>query len=145
VVVVEEKKVVAAPVVAPVVAPVEPKITVLRFNDVNFDFDKSTLTPEAKKSLDEYIHALKENPDAKIRIEGYTSKMGTEEYNQVLSKQRADAVKSYLVNKGGIDSSRLKTAGYGEAGPKAYESNPKKINSPAAKENMRVLFEITVQ
>ncbi len=128
-----------------VVAPVEKEIAVLRFKDVHFDFDKSALKPETKKSLDKYIKILKENPNAKIRIEGYTSEMGTDEYNQTLSKQRADAVKSYLVNEGGIESSHLKTAGYGETDPKRYEANPEIIRSKAAKENMRVLFEIVLQ
>lgn len=144
-----ETKVAAAPVepqiAVPVAAPVEPQIAVLEFNDVNFDFDQSTLTPAAKKSLDEYIQTLKENPKAEIRIEGYTSKMGTEEYNQNLSQKRADAVKSYLVNEGGIKQDRLKTVGYGATNPKAYEANPDQINSRAAKENMRVLFEIVVR
>lgn len=139
-----EKQVVVVPVEV-VAAPLEAKIEVLSFDDVHFDFDQSTLKPAAKKSLDEYILELKENPKAKIRIEGYTSEMGTEEYNQTLSKQRADAVKSYLVNEGGIKPSRLKSYGYGETDPKVYEMNPDKIKSPAAKQNMRVLFEIVVQ
>jgi OOP family OmpA-OmpF porin len=128
-----------------VAAPVEEEIAVLRFMDVHFNFDQSTLKPEAKRSLDKYIKVLKENPKAKIRIEGYTSEMGTEEYNQDLSKKRANAVKSYLVNEGGIESSHLKTTGYGETDPKRYEANPDKIRSKAAKENMRVLFEINLQ
>jgi OOP family OmpA-OmpF porin len=132
-----EKKVVAT--------PVEQEIAVLRFMDVHFNFDQSALKPEAERSLDKYIKDLKENPGAKIRIEGYTSEMGTEEYNQTLSKERADAVKSYLVNEGGIESSHLKTSGYGETDPKRYEANPDKIKSKAAKKNMRVLFEIVLQ
>lgn len=132
-----EKKVVAA--------PVEPEFTVLEFDDVYFDFDQSTLKPTAKIKLDEYIQLLKENPKAKIRIEGYTSEKGTEEYNQVLSEKRADAVKSYLINEGGIKASRLKAVGYGQDDPKAYEANPDDIRSRAAKKNMRVLFEIVVQ
>lgn len=154
--VVEEKaeiKVAAAPVepqiavaeTKVVAAPVEPEIAILEFDDVNFDFDQSTLTPAAKKSLDEYIQLLKENPKAEIRIEGYTSKQGTEEYNQNLGKERADAVKAYLVNEGGIKQDRLKTVGYGETNPKTYEVNPGNIDSLAAKENMRVLFEIIVK
>lgn len=132
-----EKKVVAA--------PVEKEIAYLEFDDVHFDFDQSTLKPAAKKSLDEYIQALKENPKAKIRIEGYTSEKGTEEYNQGLSEKRAAAVKSYLINEGGIKASRLKAVGYGQDDPKAYEANPDDIRSRAAKKNMRVLFEIVVQ
>ena len=128
-----------------VAAPVKPAFTVLEFDDVHFDFDKSTLKPAAKRGLDEYIQILKENPKAKIRIEGYTSEMGTEEYNMELSKRRADAVKSYLVNEGGIKSSRLQSFGYGQNDPKAYEANPDDIRSRAAKKNMRVLFEIIVQ
>jgi OOP family OmpA-OmpF porin len=136
-----EEKVVAA--VAETKA--EEKVIILAFEDVHFDFDKSTLKPEAQTILKRNIQLLKDNPKAKIRIAGYTSASGTEEYNQKLSERRATAVQEYLVNEGVITRDRLSTIGYGKTNPAVYEAAPKEIYSAAAKANMRVLFEIIVQ
>ena len=127
------------------VAAAEPKIIVLAFEDVHFDFDKSTLTPEAQAILKRNVQTLKDNPNAKVRIAGYTSASGTEDYNQKLSERRAKAVQEYLINEGIITQDRLSTIGYGESYPAAYEAAPKEIYSNAAKANMRVLFEIIVK
>jgi outer membrane protein OmpA-like peptidoglycan-associated protein len=127
------------------VAAVEPKIVVLAFEDVHFDFDKSTLKPEAQIILKRNIQILKDNPKAQVRIAGYTSASGTEEYNQKLSERRAISVQEYLVNEGIITPDRLSTIGYGESNPASYEAAPKELYSQAAKANMRVLFEIVVQ
>jgi len=62
-----------------------------------------------------------------------------------LSERRANAVKKYLINEGLISSDRISTIGYGEINPATYEAAPKDLYSPAAKSNMRVLFEIVVQ
>jgi OOP family OmpA-OmpF porin len=133
---VEEKvKVVAA----------EPKVTVLAFEDIHFDFDKATLKPEAKMRLKRNIQILKDNPNSKVRIAGYTSASGSDDYNRKLSERRANAVKSYLIDEGIITPDRLSIIGYGESNPASYEASPKDINSVAAKSNMRVLFEIIVQ
>jgi OOP family OmpA-OmpF porin len=128
-----------------VVAAVAPKVIVLSFEDVHFDFNEATLKPEAKLILKRNIELLNENPNAKIRIAGFTSAAGTETYNQKLSERRAASVREYLVSEGLIKASRLSTVGYGESHPAAYEAVPSDINSPAAKANIRVLFEITVQ
>jgi OOP family OmpA-OmpF porin len=127
------------------VAAVEPALVVLAFEDVHFDFDKSTLTPAAEAILKRNVLLLKENPRAKIRIAGYTSASGTEEYNQKLSERRAEAVKAFLVKEGVVMTGRLSTVGYGEANPVAYEAAPKDIYSEAAKANIRVLFEVIVE
>ena len=149
---VEKKKVVilaATPKVKEkVIAAVAEKkaaVIVLAFEDVHFDFNKSTLTPEAKEILKRDIKHLKENPNAKIRVAGYTSASGTKEYNQKLSERRAKAVEDYLISEGIISRDRLSTIGYGETRPETYEAAPKEIYSDAAKSNMRVLFEIIVE
>jgi len=128
-----------------VAAATEPKVIILAFEDVHFDFDKSTLKPEAQTILKRNIQLLKDNPKAKIRIAGYTSAAGTEAYNQKLSERRAKAVQEYLINEGVIAPDRLSTIGYGETNPAMYEAAPKELYSKAAKANMRVLFEIIVQ
>jgi outer membrane protein OmpA-like peptidoglycan-associated protein len=123
----------------------EPKIIVLALEDIHFDFDKSNLTIEAQTILRRNIQLLKENPEAQIRIAGYTSAAGTEAINQKLSERRANAVKAYLVNEGIISPDRLSTIGYGETNPAMYEAAPKELYSKAAKANMRVLFEVIVK
>ena len=126
-------------------AAAEPKVIVLAFEDVHFDFDKSTLRPEAQTILKRNIQLLMDNPKAQIRIAGYTSASGTVEYNQKLSERRAKAVQEYLINEGIITRERLSTIGYGETNPAVYEAAPKALYSKAAKANMRVLFEIIVK
>jgi outer membrane protein OmpA-like peptidoglycan-associated protein len=126
------------------VAAPEQKMVVLAFEDIHFDFDKSTLTPEARTILKRNIKILNDNPKAKVRIAGYTSASGTEEYNQKLSERRAKAVEEYLISEG-IAPDRLTRIGYGELDPAMHEADPKDLNSNAAKANMRVLFQIVVQ
>lgn len=126
-------------------AKIEEKVIVLALEDIHFDFGKATLTEEAKVILKKNIQILKENPRAKVRIAGYTSAAGTEEYNQNLSEKRADAVKVYLIKEGVTTPDRLSEIGYGETKPAMYEAAPKDLYSNAAKANMRVLFEIIVK
>lgn len=124
---------------------IEEKVVVLALEDIHFDFGQSTLKPEAKSVLKRNMQLLKDNPKAKIRIAGYTSASGTGEYNQKLSEQRANAVKEYLVKEGVATPDRLSEIGYGEMKPAMYEAAPKDLYSPAAKANMRVLFEIILE
>lgn len=124
---------------------VEEKIVILVFEDIHFDFDKSTLTPEAKRILKRNIQILAENPKAKVRVAGYTSASGTYTYNQQLSERRATAVQEYLIGEGIITRDRLSTIGYGKTHPAMYEAAPQDLYSPEAKANMRVLFEVIMQ
>lgn len=83
---------------------------------VEFDFDRSTLRPESRQTLDEATEVLRQYPDIRVEVAGHTDSIGTEEYNQGLSERRAAAVYEYLVNNG-IDASRLSSRGYGELQP----------------------------
>ena len=85
---------------------------------VKFAFDKSDLLPESYPVLDQGVKLLKDHPEVKVEIEGYTDWIGTAEYNQTLSEERAQTVKKYLVSKG-IAESRLTTIGYGKGNPVA--------------------------
>ena len=124
---------------------IEKRVIILALEDVHFDFDKSTLTKEAQAIMKRSIKRLTENPKAKIRIAGYTSASGTEDYNQKLSERRAKAVYDYLTKEGVVTPDRISTIGYGETKPAMYEAAPKDIYSEAAKANMRVLFEVVVE
>ncbi len=88
---------------------------------LNFDFDKSTLKDESFPELDNVIEYLNENPTARVRFEGHTDDVGDDNYNLKLSKDRAAAVKAYLVN-AGISESRIETEGYGETRPLIKET-----------------------
>ena len=59
---------------------------------------------------------MQDNPEMKLDIDGHTDNVGTEEKNQILSDNRANAVKAYLVKKG-IDESRITSTGHGELEP----------------------------
>jgi outer membrane protein OmpA-like peptidoglycan-associated protein len=117
---------------------------VFLFGDTHFDYNKSTLTDEAKTQLDRDVRILKENPSVKVRMAGYTSAQGTEESNQTLSEGRANAVRNYLVEKG-VAPGRITIIGYGRTKPALYEVSPGDINTREAKANMRVLFEVVVK
>lgn len=121
------------------------KVIVLAFEDIHFDFDKSSLTPEAKELLKRNIQILKNNPKANVRIAGYTSASGTEEYNQALSERRANAVKEYLLSENVVTPDRLTEIGFGESKSAMYEVAPKDLYSTAAKANMRVLFQVILK
>ncbi|NTW99872.1 MAG: outer membrane beta-barrel domain-containing protein [Geobacteraceae bacterium] len=108
----------------------------------HFDFNSSEISENGKTILNANSKALKANPAMKIRIAGYTSAAGSEEYNQLLSERRAVSVKNYLVKTGGIDENRLSTIGYGEASPAKHEATPSDKYSAEAYANMRVVIEI---
>ena len=76
------------------------------------------LLPKSFKSLDEVVNIMKADESLMIDIDGHTDAQGTDESNQVLSDNRAGAVKNYLTGKG-VDASRLKSTGFGETKPVA--------------------------
>jgi OOP family OmpA-OmpF porin len=84
--------------------------------DTNFEFDKAALLPNAYPVLDSLAVTMKENPDFKWVVEGYTDAIGSASYNMDLSRRRAQAVVDYLVSKG-IDKSNLQVVPYGESNP----------------------------
>lgn len=90
---------------------------------VNFDFNKATLRPESYPILDNAVSILLTHPDVNVEIQGHTDQIGSENYNQKLSLERAEAVKKYLVAKG-VDGSRLSTSGKGEGDLLFKESDP---------------------
>ena len=83
---------------------------------VHFDTDKATLTPASQLTLDKAADAMKANPNAHLRLEGYTDSTGNDMHNLSLSQQRAYSVANYLKGKG-IDGSRLTGNGFGLGNP----------------------------
>ena len=81
-----------------------------------FDFGKSNLRSETKANLGKLAEILQKYPDTNIVIEGNTDSVGSEESNQKLSEQRAQAVGNYLVSID-VGRNRLTTMGRGETQP----------------------------
>jgi OOP family OmpA-OmpF porin len=122
-----------------------PPKKVIILEDVHFDFDKATLTNEAKSILKRNIMTMIENPGIVIHIEGHTCAHGPEEYNLRLSERRANAVKEYMEKEGNISSRRMNTITYGETRLAMPEiPTPYNKNSREAKANRRVHFEVIV-
>jgi OmpA-OmpF porin, OOP family len=101
-----------------------------------FDFNAATIDPSSKPKLDAAIAVLEEYPEVKIKIVGHTDAVGTDEFNQKLSEERAAAVKQYLVD-GGIDPSRITTEGRGSSEPVASNDTEE-----GRAKNRRIDFEI---
>ena len=88
---------------------------------VFFDYDKSTLKPDGRATLEKQAAWLKANPSVTVTVEGHCDERGTREYNLALGERRANAVKDYLVALG-IPTARLKTISYGKERPVAVGS-----------------------
>ena len=95
--------------------------------NVKFEHDSSVIKSLYEKNLIEVANFLNKYKDKTVTIEGHASYLGTNEYNLRLSQRRADAVKSYLVNKYNVNALRVNTIGYGEERPlnkeKTLEAN----------------------
>jgi len=105
----------SAPTSAPSTAALPPAIrAVLR--DLQFEFDRWELTPEARRTLDELATAMKAHPPLRLLIEGHADERGTSEYNLALGARRAQSARDYLVS-GGIEADRVETISYGEERP----------------------------
>jgi OOP family OmpA-OmpF porin len=90
--------------------------SVVRLNNVFFDFDKWDLRPESFVELDRVVKLLKENPAIEIEMSAHTDSRGSDEYNFKLSDNRARSVREYILSKG-IAESRIISQGYGETKP----------------------------
>jgi OOP family OmpA-OmpF porin len=88
-----------------------------KVDDVVFGFDSSEVGPQFRRKLNKLGQFLQENPTSHAVIAGYTCNLGGEDYNLVLSKQRAESVAKYLEDNFNIDSYRLVTFWYGKINP----------------------------
>jgi OOP family OmpA-OmpF porin len=106
-------------------------------NHVNFDFDRFELEPKAKKSLKDVYEYLIKNPNLKVSISGHTDDLGSEEYNDVLSNERANTVARHLIRLG-LEKKRITYTGYGNKIP--LDST---FTDKARRKNRRVEFVMT--
>jgi outer membrane protein OmpA-like peptidoglycan-associated protein len=105
---------------------------IVNMNDVLFDFNKYSLKPEAREKLAKVSGILLAYPNLKLHVEGYTDNIGSDEYNDRLSEERADSVRDYLVTQS-VPDGNVTAAGYGKTHPVADNST-----SSGRAENRRV-------
>lgn len=109
----------------------------IALRNIFFDYGKSTLRPESNAELDRLVKLMKEVPNLKIEISGHTDNTGSATVNETLSQQRAEAVVTFLTNKG-VSASRMTSKGYGASRPVATNNT-----DDGRQMNRRTEFEIT--
>jgi OOP family OmpA-OmpF porin len=105
----------APPKQTPPPAPV-PEKPDYNFNNIQFEFNSGILKTDAYPILDKAAAEMKKDPSVKFVLNGNSSAEGSEEHNMILSVERANSVKTYLVNTG-ISADILTVKGYGESKP----------------------------
>jgi outer membrane protein OmpA-like peptidoglycan-associated protein len=94
---------------------------IVNMSDVLFDTAKYTLKPTTQISLAKVAGILQAYPGLKVQVEGYTDSVGSEDYNQKLSENRASAVRDFLVSQG-VSQGNITSQGYGKNDPVADNS-----------------------
>ena len=115
-------------------SPVTPASSPLK--DVYFDFDRYDLNADARTVLRANADWLKNNPGARVEIEGHCDDRGTNEYNLALGAKRAQSAREYLTTLG-VAANRLSTISYGEEIPVCKEET-----ESCWKQNRRARFVI---
>lgn len=103
---------------------------------VNFAYNSDRLTAPSEESLDQVAAALIEQPNLNVQVAGHTDSVGSERFNQILSKKRALSVRHYLISKG-VAAKNLQAAGFGKTKPIASNET-----ADGRTENRRVEFAI---
>lgn len=117
--------------------PKEKEVLRKAYEGLRFENGKSTIKSSSYPHLNLLASMLQEKPDYKLSVNGYTDNVGSAESNLVLSKNRAEAVKTYLI-KQGIDATRITADGYGMENPIADNKT-----SEGRAQNRRVEFFVT--
>jgi peptidoglycan-associated lipoprotein len=114
------------------------RATAMMAERIHFALDQSTLSAEARATLDAKLPLLRTNAAVRIRISGHADDRGSDSYNVALGQRRAAAAKRYLVDQG-IAADRIETVSFGEERPMAMGSD-----ETAWSQNRRAEFEIVV-
>jgi len=105
--------------------------------DVLFDFDKDTLKPVARETLQKAAAIIREQTKGEIRIDGHTDAKGDDSYNQKLSQRRAAAVKNWFAQNGKLGGRHMSTHGLGEQKPVAPNAKPDGSDDPEGRQKNR--------
>ena len=108
-------------------------IPVFKVNNIQFDFNSSTIPSGFYKELNKLGDFLRENPKTYVVLSGYTDGAGSAEYNLRLSRRRAESVQAYLTEYSGVSIGRIITQWYGKKHPVASNST-----SDGQQQNRRV-------
>nr|WP_230182398.1 OmpA family protein [Aquabacterium sp. CECT 9606] len=84
--------------------------------DVSFDVGRADIKPELRNVLEQFANGLKTQPNTLVNVVGHTDNTGSDSVNEPLSRERAQSVKSFLVDRG-VGSSRIDTQGRGAREP----------------------------
>jgi OmpA-OmpF porin, OOP family len=95
---------------------------VLTLGDVLFDIDQATLKPGAMNTMDRLANFLKQGEGRSVVVEGHTDSTGSDSYNMELSRRRADAVRTALIERG-VNGDQIQSTGKGEGVPVASNDN----------------------
>ena len=109
----------------------------MKFESIEFEVEKADILPSMYGDLNKIVNFLLDNPDFTLKIGGHTDSHGTPEFNLDLSKRRAEAIQSFIVDFGGIEMERVGAEGYGNTQPIVEE-----VTEDDKKLNRRVEFEI---
>jgi OmpA-OmpF porin, OOP family len=118
-----------APVVAAAAAPAAVYEKVAFDANVLFDSNKSDLRQAGRDTLDTFVGRIDGLESRSVMAAGYADRMGSDASNQILSEERAGAVKTYLVGKG-IAAERVQTSAWGETRPSTNAAECKDANNP---------------
>lgn len=106
-------------------------------SDVLFDFDRAEIRPEAEGALAEVAALIRERSAKTARVAGHTDSIGSDDYNQRLSVRRAEAVRDWLQQHGGVDGVRFETEGFGESSPVEPNSFDNGADNPEGRQRNR--------
>ncbi|MGH8842721.1 MAG: OmpA family protein [Advenella sp.] len=108
-------------------------------SDILFAFDSANLSPKAQATLKDISTIINDSQVKVVKVIGHTDARGTDTYNQKLSRARAQSVAAFLVREG-VEQSRIRSQGRGEAEPVAENEINGKDNPPGRAKNRRVEF-----
>ena len=91
------------------------------FRDFLFDFDKSAIRSNETSHVSDIASYMKQNPTARVGIDGHTDPRGTDAFNQDLSERRVSTIRDALVS-AGVSAGKIHTGAFGESQPKCNES-----------------------
>lgn len=93
-------------------------------NTLKFDTGKSTLKPDGMAHLSKIAGVMRDYPENRIMIGGHTDSVGSENYNLTLSQERAESVRTYLLQQGVPARCVVSAQGFGETRPVADNATP---------------------
>ncbi len=127
------------------VRPGDDLAKLLSLEIIYFDLDKSFIRTDAEVELQKIIAALQEYPNLKIDVRSHTDSRAGDNYNMYLSERRAKSTIKYIIEKGGIDKSRISGRGYGETNLVNECSNGKSCSDQEHERNRRSEFIVLQQ